>query len=197
MIHPDTELKYVSPDVGYGVFATRLIPVGTMTYVIDELEIVIQPDDKLINDPRYSESIYNYGYQIPDGSYVVSWDLAKYINHCCHYNNLTTGYGFDIAVHDIQPGEEIRDDYSAYTFDIAMDLKCQYSDCRKRILPGDFDKYVYQWDKDLLLAFTSFLKVNQPLLKYLDSTTHEELMDFLTTGQNYRSIKAAKLSIQK
>jgi hypothetical protein len=37
MIHPDTELRYVNDIIGYGVFATRLIPRGTITWVQDEL----------------------------------------------------------------------------------------------------------------------------------------------------------------
>jgi hypothetical protein len=29
VIHPDTELRFVSDEIGYGVFATALIPRGT------------------------------------------------------------------------------------------------------------------------------------------------------------------------
>jgi len=31
VIHPDTELRFVNPDIGYGVFATRFIPKGSIT----------------------------------------------------------------------------------------------------------------------------------------------------------------------
>ncbi|MHC5084588.1 MAG: SET domain-containing protein, partial [Planctomycetota bacterium] len=33
MIHPDTELRKVNETIGYGVFATRHIPKGTILYV--------------------------------------------------------------------------------------------------------------------------------------------------------------------
>ena len=36
MIHPDTELRFISDEVGYGVFATALIGRGTITWVRGE-----------------------------------------------------------------------------------------------------------------------------------------------------------------
>lgn len=50
MIHSDTELKFVNPQVGYGVFATALIPQGTIVYVMDSLEISIPADSPLRQD---------------------------------------------------------------------------------------------------------------------------------------------------
>ena len=38
MIHTDTELRFVSPEMGFGVFATKLIPRGTLTWVRDDLD---------------------------------------------------------------------------------------------------------------------------------------------------------------
>lgn len=43
MIHPDTKLNFVSKSIGYGVFATKFISKGTITWVLDEL------DKKLMN----------------------------------------------------------------------------------------------------------------------------------------------------
>ena len=45
MLHPHTELKFVSPDIGYGVFASSFIPKGTITWVKDELDRVIPKDN--------------------------------------------------------------------------------------------------------------------------------------------------------
>ena len=41
MIHPHTEPRHTGTDVGLGVFATALIPRGTIVYVMDSLEIVL------------------------------------------------------------------------------------------------------------------------------------------------------------
>jgi hypothetical protein len=39
MIHPHTCIRYVNPQIGYGVFATAFIPKGTIVYVKDDLEL--------------------------------------------------------------------------------------------------------------------------------------------------------------
>src|SRR4051812_43573751 len=38
MIHPDTELRFISPEKGYGVVATKLIPKGAITWAFDALD---------------------------------------------------------------------------------------------------------------------------------------------------------------
>ena len=86
MIHPDTELRQVSPEVGYGVFATAFIPKGTIVYIKDDMELVFKPDDPRRNDPLYKEIIEKYSYTEPNGNLVLSWDIAKFVNHCCNCN---------------------------------------------------------------------------------------------------------------
>ena len=41
LIHPFSELRFVSAAIGYGLFATRPIPKGTITWVRDPLDQVI------------------------------------------------------------------------------------------------------------------------------------------------------------
>jgi hypothetical protein len=53
MQHPDTELKFVNSQVGYGVFATAFIPLGTIVYARCELDIAILPTSPLVSDPAY------------------------------------------------------------------------------------------------------------------------------------------------
>ncbi|MCB0801615.1 MAG: SET domain-containing protein-lysine N-methyltransferase, partial [Flavobacteriales bacterium] len=38
MIHPKTELKFISKEIGYGVVATEFIPAGTITWALDKLD---------------------------------------------------------------------------------------------------------------------------------------------------------------
>jgi hypothetical protein len=42
LIHPDSELRFIDPAIGYGVFATSLIPKGTFTWVRDELDQIVE-----------------------------------------------------------------------------------------------------------------------------------------------------------
>jgi hypothetical protein len=44
MIHPNTELRFISPEVGYGVVAREFIPKGTITWVLDELDREFTPE---------------------------------------------------------------------------------------------------------------------------------------------------------
>ncbi|MCR9286287.1 hypothetical protein OAF63_02020 [Saprospiraceae bacterium] len=39
MIDPNIRIQYINDDIGYGVFATRMIPKGSAVYVKDSLEI--------------------------------------------------------------------------------------------------------------------------------------------------------------
>lgn len=192
MIHPHTELKFVSPEIGYGVFATAFIPKGTITYVQDALEIVFHPGDPLCQDPRYQPIIDRYTFTLGDGRRVLSWDHARYMNHCCNSNTITTGYGFEIAIRDIVAGEEITDEYGLFCFDWHMDLICKHANCRQRLTPSDFDTYHPHWDQVVKEAMNSLLQVEQPLIPYLDTETHLDLMSYMTTGQGYRPVESIK-----
>ena len=44
LVHPDSELRFVNPVIGHGLFATRLIPKGTITWVGDDLDQFITPE---------------------------------------------------------------------------------------------------------------------------------------------------------
>lgn len=192
MLHPDTELRIKNQEIGYGVFASNFIPIGTIVYIMDALEILIPPGHPKINDPSYKDVLETYSYIDPDGNFILSWDLAKYINHCCHCNILSTGYGFEIAIRDIKDGEEITDDYGAFNFKKQIDLICNHKDCRKLIKSDDLDQYHLFWDVRIKKALEKFKNVDQPLLKYMDCKTHADLFEYLETGENYRSVYALK-----
>ena len=191
MIHPDTELRFVSPEMGYGVFAKTDIPKGTIVYVQDELEITIPSDSPLLQKPHYESVIKRYSY-FERGKYVISWDFEKYVNHSCSSNRLTTGYGFEIAVRDIKRGEELTDDYGALNMDYDFRCKCGSANCRGAISRRDFQNYVEGWDQSIQAAFKSFKNVEQPLLQYLDQNTYQDLVKYLDTGCEYRSVDSIR-----
>jgi uncharacterized protein len=192
MIHPDTELKYINELKGRGIIATNHIPKGTVTYVKDKLEIIIAPDDERQEDPNYKDIIDTYTYTDSDGSKVLSWDTAKYVNHCCQFNTISTGYGFEIAVRDIHTGEELTDDYGLFNLNKEMKLKCNLSPCRKTVNGYDINNYHRQWDNLIKEALQKFNQVKQPLVPYLDPDTIKSLQDFLDHGKNYKSVLELK-----
>jgi len=188
MIHPHTELRYVNEDKGLGIIATSFIPKGTLTYVKDKLEIEIGPDDPRLKDPLLNKIIETYSFIDERGIRIVSWDHAKYVNHCCHCNTMSTGYGFEMAIRDIQTGEEITDEYGMFNFTYNLKLKCQKSNCRKTVYSSDLQNYYTEWDKQIKSALHYFNKVSQPLLPILEKTVLMDVQNYITTGQNYKSV---------
>lgn len=189
MMHPDTELRMVNPQIGRGVFATRFIPMGTITYADDALEIHIPADSPLHNDPRYRDIIETYAHIDRNGQWTLCWDIARYVNHCCHCNTITTAYGFEIAIRDIQPGEQITDEYALFEPNCDMELICEYADCRKRIRPDDVERYGDQWDAQIQAALARLNQVPQPLLPFVEGEARTDLDHYLETGQGYQSVR--------
>ena len=191
MMHPDTELKFVSPQIGYGVFAKAPLPKGTIVYAVDALDIRIPVDDELTRNPLYERYIKRYAV-LEHGYYLLSWDIGKYVNHCCNPNCLATGYGFEVAIRDIAAGEELTDDYGLFNMQEDMEFICHHTNCRRRLRPDDIDLYGSQWDEIIKETLQHLQQVPQPLFAYLDSETVAAVTDYLTTGNNYRSVAILK-----
>ncbi len=192
MMHPDTEFKLVNETIGYGVFATAFIPAGTIVYIRDAMEVVIPAQDTMLTDPRYRDVIDKYSYIDGEGNHIISWDHAKYVNHCCQCNTMSTGWGFEIAVRDIQAGEEITDEYGIFNMSHEMELKCCKDGCRGKLTPQDFELYGDQWDQTIQSAMKKMNGLAQPLMAYMDPKKQKDLDVYLKTGKGYRSIKLEK-----
>ncbi len=188
MIHPDTELKVVNQNKGRGIFATAFIPKGTITYVKDPLEIEIDPDDPRLQNPAIKDIIETYSYIDNNGIRIISWDNAKYVNHCCQCNTISTGYGFEIAIRDIEAGEEITDEYGMFNFDYTLQVSCEKKDCRESVSGNDLESYYREWDQKVKSALQHFDNVAQPLGDLLEKKTRQQLQIFLEKGTGYRSV---------
>lgn len=192
VIHPHTELKMVNPEIGYGVFATAPIPEGTITYVKDTLELEITPDDFMNHSEAMRATIEKYSYTDPRGVRIVSWDFAKYVNHCCACNTISTGYGFEIAIRDIAAGEQITDEYGIFNLTEPMAVTCCEQGCRQAVRPDDLDRYYRTWDAQIQRSITRLFQVEQPLLGLVDRETRRELEGLREHPQRYRSVYALK-----
>jgi hypothetical protein len=163
MIHPDTELRFINPTMGYGVVATRLIPAGTITWTRDALDQTI-PEHRVRDLRRELQAnIEKYAYQDRHGSWVLCWDLARYVNHSCEANCLSPGWDFEIAVRDIEVGEELTDDYGCLNLHEPFACSCGAPSCRETILPDDPVRLAQAWDVRLAPVFRRLLEVEQPL----------------------------------
>ena len=168
MLHPDTEMRFVSPEIGYGIFASEDIPVGTIMWAQDQLDRIVKSSE-LVNFDKYNiENFLKYTYRNRDGDYVFCWDLTRYVNHSFEPNSILTPLGFEIVVKDIAKGDEITNDYG--TFNIDEPFRCAKGPHGRRefVMPDDLERFHVQWDKEINSALKHFPRVNQPLIHFLD-----------------------------
>ena len=190
MIHPSTELRLVNPHVGYGVFASRHIPKGSLVYVQDPLDIKITPQQYQRLDETSRQLAEKYSFLDAKGNRILSWDAAKYVNHSCHPNTMSTAWGFEVALRDIEPGEEITDEYSLFNLEWEMECACGHSACRGTIRPSDAMMHFRSWDKSIQSAMSLIPHVDQPLIRCVDALTRHSLDEYLRGGTRYRSVRS-------
>jgi len=189
MIHPSTELRHIDAQLGYGVFATERLPRGTITYVWDPLEVEIRPEDPRLAEPVLRDKIERYSYIDSRGVRIVSWDHAKYVNHCCQCNTMSTAYGFEIAIRDIEAGEQITDEYGMFNMPEPMNLSCSRTPCRGQVKAGDLDQLCHAWDEKIKAALDVLELVEQPLWPLVDSVTATQVERYARWGEGYRSVR--------
>ena len=162
MIHPQTELCFINPTVGYGVVATAFIPAGTITWVLDQLDREFTPTQVQTMDALYQDLLDTYTYRNNKGNFVLCWDLGRYVNHSFKSNCLTTAYDFEIAIRNIQPGEQLTDDYG-YLNILEPFRAMEEGTKRKIVYPDDLLRYHHIWDQKIEKVFGSINTHKQPL----------------------------------
>ena len=163
MIHPDSELRFISPEMGHGLFATKPIPRGTITWVGDDLDQIVSAE-RFANLPGSLRSqAWKYSYVNARGDRILCWDHGRFVNHSCAATCLSPGFDFELAVRDIAAGEEITDDYGTLNPEESFDCLCDAPNCRGSITPVDPLRCAFDWDASLAAAFPSIGRVHQPL----------------------------------
>lgn len=162
MIHPHTELRFISDEMGYGVFATRFLPKGTITWVQDAFDQEFTEKQIQQMDPIHRELAETYCFRNSKGNYVLCWDNGRFVNHSFKSNCFTTPYNFEIALRDIQPGEELTDDYG-YLNISAPFRAADEGTRRKTVYPDDILTFHRQWDARLMKAMPYVTRVDQEM----------------------------------
>ena len=170
MIHPKTELRHISNEIGYGVVATEFIPAGTITWVLDKLDREFSPIDFQSMEPIYQNILDTYTFRNNKGNFILCWDNGRYVNHSFNSNCLTTAYDFEIAIRDIHEGEQLTDDYGYLNIPSPF-RGINEGTRRKTVYPNDFLKYYSVWDKKIQKVFGKINKVEQPLKQLLSDET--------------------------
>jgi uncharacterized protein len=168
MLHPSTELRFISAEIGYGVFATEFIPQGTITWVRDSLDQTFSPVKfaaMSVMSGVYREQLNKYAYRDEAGDYVLCWDLGRFINHSCNPSSLGYNLDLEIAVRDIQAGEELTSDYSTFhlTNEEGFACGCSSTNCRNFVTHQDMQTQSDCWYNLMRQAFLLSDRVTQPL----------------------------------
>jgi hypothetical protein len=85
------------------------------------------------------------------------------MNHSCSATCLSPGFDFEIAIRDIQAGEELTDDYGALNPEEPFTCLCGAAGCRGQVLPDDAAREAVRWDSLVAAAFPDVGRVAQPL----------------------------------
>jgi len=189
MLHPYTELRYINDQIGFGVFATKFIPKGTITWVIDDLDQVLEAGVVAELDKLRQETVRKYSYRNCFGQYVLCWDIGRYVNHSFCANCLTTAYDFDIAVTDINAGDELTNEYGLLNLDEPIECIKEEGIDRTCVRQEDVLLYYHNWDKQINDAIIHYPHVTQPLGSFLPGDVQQEVMQSIKLNQPLKSVK--------
>lgn len=187
MMHPDTEIQFISDEIGYGVVATRFIASGTITWVQDELDQAYTPKQVSKMQPLAQQMVEKYCFRNNKGNYILCWDISKYVNHSFKSNCLSTAYDFEMAIRDIHPGEELTDDYGYLNVTEAFQAKDEGTE-RSTVYPDDLVHYHKEWDAQLEKTFPLIEKVKQPLMPLVSEEIQARLKKVLRGEEDIKSL---------
>jgi hypothetical protein len=176
LIHPDTELRLAGHDVGLGVFATRPLPRGTITWALDALDQRITTQKLWSLGTLYRPVIDRYAYLNGHGDRILCWDIGRFMNHSCEANSISTGWDFDIAIRDIEAGEQITNDYTLLNLDSSFDCACGSAGCRGVVTstPADWEMLTPILNERVRAACADVLKVEQQLWPWVSNKASVE-----------------------
>ena len=106
---------------------------------------------------------------------------------------MSTGYGFEIAIRDILPGEELTDDYGLFNLKKEFECACGSKNCRKTLKPTDFDTQSEKWDSLVKPVLRNLWSVEQPLITLVDDENMSLLEAFKKDNNNYLTVKNLKV----
>lgn len=176
MMIPYTKLRYINKQLGFGVFAKKLIPKGTITWALDELDYILEPEFIANLDKHRRKTINKYSYRNQKGQYIFCWDHARYVNHSFKPNCMATAYDFEIAIRDILPGEQLTNDYGTLNIGIPFEPLPEEGANRKKVNPDDLLYFYKEWDQQVLEALKHFNDVEQPLIHLIQPEIKEKIM---------------------
>jgi hypothetical protein len=178
MIHPDTELRWIDEQIGYGVFVTKPIPKGTIVWIRCALDITMTPAQVQALGEPYQPIFNHFAYFDSADNAILCWDIARYVNHSCNPAMMPVGEEIEIAVRDLLPGDHLTCDY-AYC-NIPLQCSCGEPNCRSLVQAADLQTNSSAAAKLTQEAIQCSSQVAQALLPF---ARNKEQANGLLTGQ--------------
>ncbi|RQW80868.1 MAG: SET domain-containing protein-lysine N-methyltransferase [Methanothrix sp.] len=171
VLNKDSEIE------GCGSFAAELIPKGTIVFYFGKDEKYISKEEFASFTSEAKERLYKFGVE----DEWSNWVIAKGdVNHSCDANILSlfvNGIYCEIAVRDIQKGEELTIDYGLLysSFPWSMRCNCGSSHCRGTVGSGwPVSAQVQdQWNSRINAAAKEIFTVPQPLFSCREEKAKE------------------------
>jgi len=174
MLRPDTELREINDKVGYGVFATQPIPLGTITWALDPLDQILTLHTVEQLENQYDGILTRYTWINANGHRILCWDFGRFMNHSCEANSFGPGgCHFEMAVRDIAAGEELTCDYATLNLEQPLICQCGSSRCRGVVKSNDLEYVASTSDGLIRTAFKRVYEVKQPLWHWVESQNKE------------------------
>jgi SET domain-containing protein len=126
---------YLSPSEieGLGVFAAEYIHAGSLVWTFAAgIDVLFEQEQVHTLSLAAQEYLNKYAYlDCRVRKYVICGDDARFINHSSSPNLIgiypqSNPYGIDVALRDIQVGEELTSDYSSFDINFLSKLDLNF-----------------------------------------------------------------------
>ncbi|MBK8809075.1 MAG: SET domain-containing protein-lysine N-methyltransferase [Bacteroidales bacterium] len=133
------------------------------------------------------DAVLTYAYRNNKGNYIMPWDHTKYVNHSFYANTMLTPYGFEIAIKDIKPGEQITNDYGTLNI-IESFTPIDEGHDRKMVHPNDLATYFKFWDAEIDASLPLVINLQQPLKAFATDVQWNDIENIVSGKSLKRSI---------
>jgi hypothetical protein len=192
MLHPDTDVRLISPSIGRGVFATRHIPKGTVVWVRCALDRRFSPAEVAALPDASRAQCELYAYVDEAGDSILCWDGGRYINHSCDPAMVGAGPDIEIAARDLAPGDELTCEYGYLNLIRPLACQCGAANCRGTIGRDDALRIHTERDAQVRAALALAGALPQLLRTYaLDARAFDALVQGRTAAPSVRDFHVA------
>lgn len=169
VLHPHI-IKKKSEVSGYGLFASKDIPQGTVIWKYGNVRVYTLEQYNNFSE-RYKAILRRFCYEGVNETLVYCTDDSKYFNHSCDPNSMSIDLEKDITIKNIYKEEEITYDYSYWylKWNEPFLCKCGSKNCRhiiKRELPDS--PTVTNLEQLAKESWENSSKVKQPLFENIN-----------------------------